>query len=86
MKFPVLWSGLDCYTVKCTEILAHIELPYNPRINKVFTFTKHKYSSFNRVSCIVKDPYAAFVTVMLGVFTQFSQPVTAIKIRLHRIN
>ena len=37
MKFPVLWSGLGCYTVKCSEILAHIELLYNPRVNKVFT-------------------------------------------------
>ena len=37
MKFPVLWSGLGCYTVKCSEILAHIELLYNPRVNKVLT-------------------------------------------------
>ena len=39
MKFPVLWSGLCCYTVKCSEILhvAHIKLLYNPRVNKVFT-------------------------------------------------
>ena len=37
MKFPVFWSGLDCYTVECSEILAYIELLYNPRVNKVFT-------------------------------------------------
>ena len=37
MKFPVLWSGLCCCTVKCSEILAHIKLLYNPRVNKVFT-------------------------------------------------
>ena len=37
MKFPVLWSGLGCYTVKFSEILAHMELLYNPRVNKVFT-------------------------------------------------
>ena len=36
MKFPVLLSGLGCHTVKCSEILAHIELLYNPRVNKVF--------------------------------------------------
>ena len=37
MKFPVLWSGLaiGCCSVKCSEILAHIELPKNPRVNKV---------------------------------------------------
>ena len=34
MKFPVLWSGLGC---EILEILAHIELPFNPRVNKVFT-------------------------------------------------
>ena len=33
----MLWSGLGCYTVKCSEILAHIELLYNPRVNNVFT-------------------------------------------------
>ena len=37
IKFPVFWSGLCCCTVKCSEILAHIELLYNPRVNKVFT-------------------------------------------------
>ena len=37
MKFPVLWSGLCCCTVKFSEILAHIKLLYNPRVNKVFT-------------------------------------------------
>ena len=37
MKFPVLWSGLCCCTVKCSKILAHIKLLYNPRVNKVFT-------------------------------------------------
>ena len=41
MKFPVLWSGLCCYTEgwggKCSEILATIKLLYNPRVNKVFT-------------------------------------------------
>ena len=37
MKFLVLWSGLCCYTVKCSEILAHIKLLYNERVNKVFT-------------------------------------------------
>ena len=37
MKFPVLWSGLCCYTVKCSEILATKLLLYNPRVNKVFT-------------------------------------------------
>ena len=40
MKFPVLWSGLCCYTEgwggKCSEILATIKLLYNPRVNKVF--------------------------------------------------
>ena len=40
-SFPVLWSGLCCDTVKCSEILAeilaHIELLYNRRVNKVFT-------------------------------------------------
>ena len=36
MKFPVLWSGLGCCSVKCSEILAHIELSKkNPRVNKV---------------------------------------------------
>ena len=43
MKFPVLWSGLCCYSEgwggKCSEILATTELLYNPRVNKVFTFT-----------------------------------------------
>ena len=39
MRFPVLWSGLCCYSVKCSEILAHIKLLYNRRVNKVFTFT-----------------------------------------------
>ena len=43
MKFPVLWSGLCCYAEgwggKCSEILATIKLPYNPRVNKVFTFS-----------------------------------------------
>ena len=43
MKFPVLWSGLCCYTEvwggKCSEILATIKLLYNPRVNKVFKFT-----------------------------------------------
>ena len=47
MKFPVLWSGLCCYTEgwggKCSEILATIKLLYNPRVNKVFT-SIHKYS------------------------------------------
>ena len=37
MKSPVLWSGLGCYPVKCSEKLSHIELLYNPRVNKVFT-------------------------------------------------
>ena len=41
MKFPLLWSGLCCYTEgwggKCSEILATIKLNYNPRVNKVFT-------------------------------------------------
>ena len=37
MKFPVLWSGLCCNTVKCSKILAHIKLLYNPRVNKVFS-------------------------------------------------
>ena len=41
MKFPVLWSGLCCYTEgldgKCSEILATIKLLYNPRVHKVFT-------------------------------------------------
>ena len=41
MKFPVLWSGLCCYTEgwsgKCSEILATIKLLYNPRVNKVLT-------------------------------------------------
>ena len=40
MKFPVLWSGLCCYTEgwggKCSEILATIKLLYNARLNKVF--------------------------------------------------
>ena len=55
MKFPVLRSGLCCYTEgwggKCSEILATIKLLYNPRVNKVFTalFTslheRNKYSS-----------------------------------------
>ena len=33
----MLWSDLCCNTEKCSEILAHIELLYNPRVNKVFT-------------------------------------------------
>ena len=37
MKFLMLWSGLCCCTVKCSEILAHIKLLHNPRVNKVFT-------------------------------------------------
>ena len=47
MKFPVLWSGVGCYTVKCSEILAHIELLYNPRVSKVFTSLINE--SFNNV-------------------------------------
>ena len=39
--FPVLWSGLCCYTEgwaeKCSEVLATINLLYNLRVNKVFT-------------------------------------------------
>ena len=37
LKFPMLWSVLCCYTVKCSEMLAHTKLHYNPRVNKVFT-------------------------------------------------
>ena len=41
--FSPVWSGLCCYTEgwggKCSEILATIKLLYNPRVNKVFTFT-----------------------------------------------
>ena len=33
----MLWSGLCCCTVKCSEILAYLKLLYNPRVNKVFT-------------------------------------------------
>ena len=59
MKLPVLWSGLCCYTVKCSEILA-TKLLYNPRVNKVFTFTHGKavFSYFknswkiNKNSCV----------------------------------
>ena len=45
MKFPVLWSGLCCYTEgwggKCSEILATIKLLYNPRVNRVFISSIH---------------------------------------------
>ena len=34
-------AGLCCCTVKCSEILAHIKLLYNPRVNKVFTHLTH---------------------------------------------
>ena len=51
MKFPVLWSGLCCYTEgwggKCSEILATIKLLYNPRVNKVFT-SIHKFTKNHR--------------------------------------
>ena len=53
MKFPVLWSGLCCYTEgwggKCSEILATIKLLYNPRVNKVFT---HSHSQ-KRIKCFL---------------------------------
>ena len=49
-EFPVLWTGLCCYTVKCSEILAHIKLLYNPRVNKVFTIHNSQRSFFQ---CLV---------------------------------
>ena len=57
MKFPVLWSGLCCYTEgwggKCSEILATIKLLYNRRVNKGFTslyFTRqHSHTDLCRV-------------------------------------
>ena len=58
MKFPVLWSGLCCYTVKCSEILAHIKLLYNPRVNKVFTSLRTKRGSIFPETFIV---YIAYV-------------------------
>ena len=36
------WGG------KCSEILATIKLLYNPRVNKVFTFTFTSYFKMNR--------------------------------------
>ena len=36
MKFSGCGLVLVVCTVKCSEILAHIELPKNPRVNKVF--------------------------------------------------
>ena len=36
--------------VKCSEILAHIELRNNPRVNKVFTFTYTTYKTRNNPS------------------------------------
>ena len=50
MKLTVLWYGLDCYTARCLEILAHIELPYNLRVNKVFIIIIIK-----TISCIPLD-------------------------------
>ena len=49
MKFPLFCSGLCGYTEgwggKCSEILATVELLYNPRVNKVFTHSLHSFSS-----------------------------------------
>ena len=36
-------AGLGCYTVKCSEILAHMEQLYNPRVNKYSLHFKKKY-------------------------------------------
>ena len=47
---------LGCYTVKCLEILAHIELLYNLRVNKVFTslhFTSLHFTSHSQYRCTV---------------------------------
>ena len=54
MKFPVLWSGLYCYTVKCSKILAHIKLLYNPRVNKVFRFSKMTKGRLIALTAILK--------------------------------
>ena len=58
MKFPVLWSGLYCYTVKCSKILAHIKLLYNPRVNKVFRFSKMTRTAYS-VNGDSEDEYSA---------------------------
>ena len=44
--------------VKCSEILAHIELPFNPRVNKVFTshFTSLHFTDFGSLSFAVNLP------------------------------
>ena len=53
MKFPVLWSCLGCYTVKCSQILAHIELLYNPRVNKVLTSLSLHKSRCGHNPCVM---------------------------------
>ena len=73
MKFPVLWSGLCCYTEgwggKCSEILATIKLLYNPRVNKVFTIhNSHVFQSCsqdsNAVLAIMEDVIGKLKAVM----------------------
>ena len=60
----MLWSGLYCYTVKCSEILAHIKLLYNPRVNKVFTSHSNCSLYFYAIFCSDKrfDFHSTFET------------------------
>ena len=51
MKFPVLWSGLCCCAVKCSEISAYIKLLYDTRVNKVFTSLHFTLNHIRFVFC-----------------------------------
>ena len=86
MKFPVLWSGLCCCTVKCSEILAHIEVLYNPRVNKVFTSLTSlhvawkmqvKLCYLHRIVCSNEHLFLAFI-----IYNHTQQHLFSVKITL----
>ena len=75
MKFPVLWSGLCCYTEgwggKCSEILATIKLLYNPRVNKVFTHSQLLYITMKLawMDCVKCFSVVVVIVVIAVVFS-----------------
>ena len=65
MKFLMLWSGLCCHTVKCSQILVTMKLLYNPWVNKVFT-SLHLNASHSFHEDCLKDLHASILRKLLA--------------------
>ena len=75
MKFPVLWSGLCCWSEgwggKFSEILATIKLLHNTRVNKVYSHSQYSQSFQSSIVPLATWKYKWQVTQIFDIRTSF---------------